>query len=44
MKMAFVEYIKDVLGAKDTNPLDTVMDPGLATYVNEFHPRFYHLV
>ena len=46
MKLAFEEYLVNILKAGPDNPqpLDTVRDPGLATYVNEIHPRFYELV
>ena len=44
LKDVLVCYLKDVLQTKDESVLASVEDPGVAKFVEEFHPRFYELV
>ena len=43
LKLAYATYLREILKVKDykDKTVDDLEDPGLAAYVNEFHPRFY---
>jgi hypothetical protein len=43
MKYAFETYLREVLKV-DKVEITDINDPGLRQYMEEFHPRFYHLV
>lgn len=46
MKIAYETYLTDILKVENEKDrkVESLDDPGLAQYMDEFHPRFYQLV
>jgi len=46
LKVAYETYLRDILKVKDQKDVkvESLEDPGLVAYVQEFHPRFWQLV
>lgn len=46
LKIAYETYLKEILVVKDEKDrkVDSIEDPDMASYMAEYHPRFYEFV